>query len=91
MRPPVPSEEDGFRGIAQRSLSATPTRIRLENKTDHMNNNGFIKNNNKKKPLNGNNEQRCQCCLYGFHIDLGFVNFAEDVFSGKEQYQVKGC
>jgi hypothetical protein len=31
----------------------------------------------------------CQCCPFGFHIDLGFVKFAEDVAAGKEQIQVK--
>ena len=31
--------------------------------------------------------QRCQCCPFGFHIDLDFVKFAEDVASGKEQIQ----
>uniref|UniRef100_A0A183BYK8 Homeobox domain-containing protein n=1 Tax=Globodera pallida TaxID=36090 RepID=A0A183BYK8_GLOPA len=32
-------------------------------------------------------QQRCGCCPYGFHIDLGFVKFAEDVAAGKEQIQ----
>lgn len=27
---------------------------------------------------------RCACCPYGFHIDLDFVKFAEDVASGRE-------
>jgi len=29
----------------------------------------------------------CRCCPYGYHIDLGFVKFAEDVVAGKEQAQ----
>ncbi|KAL3115964.1 hypothetical protein niasHT_007264 [Heterodera trifolii] len=32
-------------------------------------------------------QHRCGCCPYGFHIDLGFVKFAEDVAAGKEQIQ----
>jgi hypothetical protein len=31
--------------------------------------------------------EKCQCCPFGFHIDLGFVKFAEDVAAGKEQIQ----
>jgi hypothetical protein len=30
--------------------------------------------------------EKCQCCPFGFHIDLGFVKFAEDVAAGKEQF-----
>uniref|UniRef100_A0A915LU92 ANK_REP_REGION domain-containing protein n=1 Tax=Meloidogyne javanica TaxID=6303 RepID=A0A915LU92_MELJA len=31
--------------------------------------------------------QQCDCCPYGYHIDLGFVKFAEDIAAGKEQIQ----
>ncbi|KAL7080204.1 hypothetical protein ACQ4LE_000319, partial [Meloidogyne hapla] len=32
-------------------------------------------------------QQQCGCCPYGYHIDLGFVKFAEDIAAGKEQIQ----
>lgn len=35
-----------------------------------------------------NHQPRCDCCPHGFHLDLGFVKFAEDVATGKEQIQV---
>lgn len=31
---------------------------------------------------------QCNCCPFGFHIDLDFVRYAEDITSGKEQIQV---
>lgn len=34
---------------------------------------------------NNSNDDRCNCCPCGYHIDLGFVKFAEDVSSGKQQ------
>uniref|UniRef100_A0AC35F2J8 Uncharacterized protein n=1 Tax=Panagrolaimus sp. PS1159 TaxID=55785 RepID=A0AC35F2J8_9BILA len=30
-------------------------------------------------------ELRCRCCPYGFHIDLDFVKFAENVTAGNDQ------
>ncbi|KAI1709562.1 KN motif domain-containing protein [Ditylenchus destructor] len=52
-------------------------------------------NTNVKNHANGTNPgaaeesrtSRCQCCPYGFHIDLDFVKFAEDVATGKEHIQ----
>lgn len=39
--------------------------------------------------VNGRPEQpppsttvKCRCCPYGFHIDLGFVDFVENVVNG---------
>ncbi|CAD5217764.1 unnamed protein product [Bursaphelenchus xylophilus] len=32
-----------------------------------------------------NGQEKCTCCPYGFHLDLDFVAFAEDVASGKER------
>lgn len=54
-------------------------------------------NTNVRNQANGTNPvaaeesrtSRCQCCPYGFHIDLDFVKFAEDVATGKEHIQVK--
>ena len=42
------------------------------------------------KPPSGQNfggESRCRCCPYGFHIDLDFVKFAENVASGMDYAQ----
>ncbi|KAF7636961.1 hypothetical protein Mgra_00003542 [Meloidogyne graminicola] len=36
---------------------------------------------------NSPQQQCCNCCPYGYHIDLGFVKFAEDIATGKEQIQ----
>ncbi|KAI1703405.1 ankyrin repeats (3 copies) domain-containing protein [Ditylenchus destructor] len=52
-------------------------------------------NTNVRNQANGTNPvaaeesrtSRCQCCPYGFHIDLDFVKFAEDVATGKEHIQ----
>lgn len=38
-------------------------------------------------PVGSPPAQRCQCCPFGYHIDLDFVKFAEDVAAGKEQIQ----
>lgn len=35
----------------------------------------------------GSGEARCQCCPYGFHIDLDFVRFCESVATGSELRQ----
>ncbi|XP_041475013.1 serine-rich adhesin for platelets-like [Lytechinus variegatus] len=33
--------------------------------------------------------QRCECCPYGYHIDLDFVNFCEDISSGANLKKIK--
>ncbi|XP_072172663.1 uncharacterized protein [Diadema setosum] len=33
--------------------------------------------------------QRCECCPYGYHIDLDFVNFCDDIASGANLKKIK--
>uniref|UniRef100_A0A914Y6Y8 Uncharacterized protein n=1 Tax=Panagrolaimus superbus TaxID=310955 RepID=A0A914Y6Y8_9BILA len=42
-------------------------------------------NNRNNGGGGGGDELRCRCCPYGFHIDLDFVKFAENVTAGNDQ------
>ncbi|XP_030852355.1 KN motif and ankyrin repeat domain-containing protein 1 [Strongylocentrotus purpuratus] len=33
--------------------------------------------------------QRCECCPYGYHIDLDFLNFCDDISSGANLKKIK--
>ncbi|CAD5213202.1 unnamed protein product [Bursaphelenchus okinawaensis] len=35
--------------------------------------------------LSNSQNEKCKCCPYGFHLDLDFVSFAENVASGRER------
>jgi hypothetical protein len=37
-----------------------------------------------QKQANSLQAERCQCCPYGFHIDLDFVNFAQEIVAGRK-------
>lgn len=91
MRPPASTTKipafdvDGEKRRVKNTNSPTPLRsiLLLSNSSD-INENDYGGEDSEQTNVNS----RCDCCPYGFHIDLGFVKFAEDVVSGREQYQV---
>ncbi|XP_032793772.2 KN motif and ankyrin repeat domain-containing protein 3 isoform X2 [Daphnia magna] len=46
----------------------------------------FVSSNNNQSH-SSNNEVGCQCCPYGFHIDLDFVRFCESLATGEHLKQ----
>ncbi|VDK39159.1 unnamed protein product [Gongylonema pulchrum] len=45
----------------------------------------------EQQPPSTATEVKCRCCPYGFHIDLGFIDFIENVASEYCRYLCEFC